>query len=277
MASTHIILPQTGSPDAITSLTGDVTGTGPGAAATTISGLSAAKIATGLVTNDYFTTNSAPLKYVSTFAEDFHWGSGIGQFAAANVNSGTTTASGGSIITTNHHSAVTMSTGGTSNAGRSSIASSTLKLPSGYMVFEANVNIFQLSTVGEEFTFECGFGDQAGSSSNANTEGVWLRYDRLTSTSWLMCNGNGTLTNATAGTSATVTTGWVRLKFIIASDNSSVEFFMNDVSIGSLNTRMPSGTNNLRPYCRIMKSAGTTAVVAYVDYVEYATILSVPR
>lgn len=84
-----------------------------------------------------------------------------------------------------------------------------------------------------------GFGD---SDSAADfTDGIYFELDPSISPNWFRCTAQGgTRTKTSTGTAAVAST-WVRLKFVINAANSSIEFFINDVSKGSNVTNIPSG------------------------------------
>lgn len=208
--------------------------------------------------------------------EEFYAGTGVGVYTASNTGSGATFATvGGSLITSSRHGVVGMSTG-TTNTGRSAAASSTLKIGNN-TIFETSVNVATLSTLAEEYTLEHGFGDQGGTTSSANTEGIWFRYDRLTSTNWLRCTASASASTTCTDTGTAVSTSWVTLRWVLNSAGTSAEFFINGSSVGTNSTNMPAGATNVRPFARMLKSAGTTSITTYIDYASYRTNLSTPR
>lgn len=260
----------------ITALTGDVSASGPGSVAATISGLDATKLATALVTNNLLNFNAASLRHVINFKEDFDAASGLGKFAASTAGSGSAAALySGALLTANHPGIVELQTGTTSN-GRASLGAGEIRLPGGATNFDALININALSLLSDEYELEVGFGDAGPGSGNDNTEGIYFKYDRTTSVNWLRCTANNSTATETASGTA-VATGWTNLSFVLNADGTSVEFFVNGVSIGTNNTNMVSGTALIKPYLRLRKTNGNTSVLVYVDYVQYGTILGTPR
>lgn len=208
------------------------------------------------------------------FIEDFMVGSGIGQFAANN-SGGTAALTAGALPSLQRHGVLLVTTG-TGTTGRGACNSAELRLGATAVLFECYVNVLQLSTVGDEFIFEIGLIDQ--NASTAATEGIWFRYDRLTSTEWLRCTASAAAaTTATATGSAVGANTWVRLGFSLNAAGTSCTFFVNGTSVGANTTNMPNAGANVRPQIRIVKSAGTTNVLTYVDYVTYRAKLATPR
>jgi hypothetical protein len=70
----------------------------------------------------------------------------------------------------------------------------------------------------------------------------------------------------------------IRLKIVVNAAASSVEFFVNGVSIGTETTNIPSAAGDeVYPMIGIFKSAGTTASLAQIDYVAFQIDLTTPR
>lgn len=89
-----------------------------------------------------------------------------------------------------------------------------------------------------------------------------------------VCESSGTRDTVTGGTVATGT--WKRFTIVVNAAASSVEFFEDGVSQGSVTTQIP--TSNLQPICGVIKTAGTTNKSAITfDYVAYAQEIDAGR
>lgn len=122
-----------------------------------------------------------------------------------------------------------------------------------------------LSTVGEEFASLFGFGDTAAGAGVGQTHGIYFKYDRLVSTNWLRCTCAAGVETATS-TGVAVNTAWNRFSFQVNAAGTSVEFFINEVSVGSNTTNIPGFLQQFGPLIKIAKSAGTTSRSHVVDY-----------
>jgi hypothetical protein len=71
---------------------------------------------------------------------------------------------------------------------------------------------------------------------------------------------------------------WTRLKIVVNSLASSVEFFINGVSVGANITNIPSGAGRaLGALMLTVKSVGLTTRDFYVDWIWLHIDLSVSR
>ncbi|MCW1908302.1 MAG: hypothetical protein KIH63_003080 [Candidatus Saccharibacteria bacterium] len=154
----------------------------------------------------------------------------------------------------------------------------------GNTTIETSVRVPTLSTAGEEFDFRAGLSD---GMAGQGTDGVYFEYDRNTSTNWTLVTAAGgtrtkvtnTAANCSAGGSATAVSAatWYRLKAVINSAGSQVDFYINDTFVGCSTTNIPSGTQATQPNIHIEKSAGTTSRSVEVDYYSLVRPLSTKR
>lgn len=166
----------------------------------------------------------------------------------------------------------------TSATGRATVysANAAMIAGGGEMTFEAAVYIPDLSTSGERFIIRAGF---MSSTSVDPPSGAWFEYDESTSANWRICTGKNTSRTKTTTSSAVPEDTWQTLKVVINAAATSVEFFINGVSVGTIATTLP--TDVAQDYfgsaVGIIKSAGTTARAVWVDYVTLAKTFTTPR
>lgn len=100
---------------------------------------------------------------------------------------------------------------------------------------EMEINLSALSVEGSSnYRFRAGLMDTwTGLSAN----GIWFDYDTTSSVNWRMSTANGASRTQTASSTA-VATGW--LKLVLEIGTSSVEYFVNDVSIGTVSSNFPT-------------------------------------
>jgi hypothetical protein len=150
---------------------------------------------------------------------------------------------------------------------------SQFRLGGGVTTWAARVLIETLSTIAEEYIAAVGIslGESPGD------RGVNFVYDRLTSPNWIMVcqDGGGTTSTPTA---VPVTTGWVTLSAVVNAAATSVEFFINGVSVGTVVTNIPDGaTEFLTTNFSASKSAGAADRTFYVDYYGFTLAFTTPR
>ena len=139
----------------------------------------------------------------------------------------------------------------------------------GVHVYETYVYIPALSTVTDEYIFYTGFGDTTGSGDMA--DGVYFKYDRLSSTNWLMCTANNGAGNRTATSSgvAVAATTWTKLRFEVNAAGTRVDYFINDVNVGNIATNIPTTVARVSaPLMKAEKSAGSTSTSILVDFIQ---------
>jgi hypothetical protein len=141
----------------------------------------------------------------------------------------------------------------------------------GPFVWTGAFNVVQLANVTDDFSYYCGMHDgwEFGGPSN----GVYFQYIRANSTNWqIVANNSGTAT--TTSSSIAVTTGWHKL--VMVATTSSVTYYVDGVSAGSISTNIPTGAFNLCGH-KLVKTAGTTSVTCQQDYFEFQQTLTTAR
>lgn len=121
-----------------------------------------------------------------------------------------------------------------------------------------------LSDATDEYIIRVGF--ISSKTSAAVTNGIWFEYNRLTSTNWLICsNGGSGPTQTDSGIAASAST-WYDLKFRFNAAGTSISYWINGTSAGSVTTNLPDSTTIVYPCFLIVKSAGTNARILDFDY-----------
>jgi hypothetical protein len=157
------------------------------------------------------------------------------------------------------------------------IGSGSLELGAGETILEASVLVKNLSDGTDRYEFYVQFGD--GYVSSDNNDGVYFKYsDNVNSGKWqLLCSSGGTTTTADSGITVAADT-WYKLRAVINAAGTSVEFFIDGVSVGTITTNIPTGTSNLvSPCVRALKKLGTTNRLLYCDYITFQQLLTTPR
>lgn len=168
------------------------------------------------------------------------------------------------------HPGVIRLTSGITATGRASAVSATtcILFGSGTYIFEADVQCQTLSTSAQRFTLYFGFGGVSGAGDMTN--GAYFQYTDAASTFWQLKTANNS-TRTTVTTSVTVNAGrWYKLRLVVTND-TSVDYYIDNVYVGSITTNIPTVTGReTGVISKIEKSVGTTARTALVDYIKVA-------
>lgn len=151
-----------------------------------------------------------------------------------------------------------------------SVTSGSVVLGGGTTTFETAIQIPTLSTGAQRFVLTIGL---------YATDAIYFQYqDNLNSGQWQLITTNAGVTTTTNTTSAPVAGTWYDLRFVVNAAASSVEFFINGSSVGTITTNIPSGTSHqLRIFDDISKLVGTTERTLLVDYIYFNQTFTAPR
>lgn len=188
---------------------------------------------------------------------------------------GASAIAGSATLTNATNQGIVVLTTGTDATGRSSIFKEVnqLLLGGGPILIEALINVGSLGAAADDYIIDLGFGDLAASGELTN--GVYFSYERAVSTNWLMTTASaGSRTKTSSGVA--VATGWVKLGFRINPAASSVEYFINGVSVGTVVTNIPTAVR-VGPVIRATKSSGATSRIVAVDYFTMQTVMTTAR
>ena len=134
----------------------------------------------------------------------------------------------------------------------------------GVQVIEWRIRIPTLATVVTDFNIKVGLQDTTALGDPAN--GIYLYYNyNINSGKWRGVTRNAsTSTNVDSASSTVVAGTWYKLKFQVNAAGTNVEFFVNDVSIGSSTATIPT-TNAMRLMASIEKQGANSAVSRTLD------------
>jgi len=110
------------------------------------------------------------------------------------------------------------------------------------------------------YTVYIGVGDNPASAPN---NGVYFSYTS-TSTNWSINTASGGSNSQLLTTVAPIANSFQRLKFQVNGAGSSVNFLINDIAVGSLNTTIPT-SNSSSPFANIFYASGNGGSVD-LDY-----------
>lgn len=141
----------------------------------------------------------------------------------------------------------------------------------GKIVMEWRVRIPTISTSGEKFAVRVGLHD--GTSTTVPRDGAWFECDEsVNSGQWQIKTANNQTsppTNCTTTNTAVapVANTWQKLRIEVNAAGTSVEFFINGTSVGTITTDIPTGTGRgTTAAMLIVKSVGTTGRSVDADY-----------
>jgi hypothetical protein len=102
------------------------------------------------------------------------------------------------------------------------------------------------------------------SGTGAPANGVYFEYRKDTSANWRYCTTKASVgTPTTSSTAVNLVGGWVKLR--IEFDGTTVTFYVNGTSIGTLTTNLP--TANLEPWFFCTQTTASAFTSIDVDYV----------
>ncbi len=132
---------------------------------------------------------------------------------------------------------------------------------------EVCVQIPVLSDGTNTFIWRSGFGDTYAFGDQVDM--VYFEYSSADSAFWRICTGIAS-TRTKTNTSVTVAAAtWYVLKFVVNAAGTSVEYFINDVSVGTITTNIPAGTQTSY-FVHGLKTLGGTQRDINIDYVYWA-------
>jgi hypothetical protein len=139
--------------------------------------------------------------------------------------------------------------------------------------------ISNLSDATNNFTVRVGIGDSFTSTDHTN--GAYFEYNHgLNSGNWVGKTAKGGSLTSVNSAIAVAATTWYDLKFVVNAAATSVEFFVDGVSMGSSATNIPNTTSNLcAPIFHQIRTATASSAGRYVvlDYIEIFQDLTTRR
>lgn len=169
---------------------------------------------------------------------------------------------------------------GTTTTGRAAIRTNvdTLAAGGGELIYEADVRIEDLSDATNEYDLRAGFGD---SDTGDHTDGMYFEYDRNSNTDWnIVCAGASTRTRSDSNVAVAADT-WYKLRVVCNAAGDSVSFFINGTETSNspiTGANIPVGfAERFGAGVWLVKSAGTTERLAYVDRILVKKTLTTAR
>lgn len=196
------------------------------------------------------------------------------QGSAAHYNPGTQGGAGqaGALVTTTYTNAFgvfRLTSGTTANSGLSlqvNPAQIGTFRPGTYAgTFIGRVNMNQLSNGTERYITRIGL---ITAAYNANpTSGIFFRYSDNVNSGFYecVCRNGGSETVISTTVAPAISTNWDKLEWRINAGGTSVEFFINNVSQGSLTTNIPT-TTYLLIWFVLHKVIGSASQLMDIDY-----------
>lgn len=164
------------------------------------------------------------------------------------------------------------------------IYESSLVVGGGVISYKTSINIGTLSTASERFWVGVGYNN--GVFMNVGlSNAICFIYDEggvitgnTASPNWKIVTCNSSVRTFTDTGVAVSAGAWVKLEILINAAATSVEFFINNVSVGTISTNIPSGISKAMIINnQILKTIGTTSRNLYMDYVAYKQTFTTPR
>lgn len=193
--------------------------------------------------------------------------------AMVESNNGTGAGTASSPLTATNRPGVFRTTTGSTATGFAAYSSlpAAMSLGAGPTIVEIALNIAALSTSLERYALIVGFfdtrnaADQVDAAAFVYDEGG-VSTGSAASANWqLLTSSNSTRTWTT--TSTAVPTAYTTLRVEVNAGGTSVEFFVDNVSVGTHTINIPTGTARVLGFgWFLIKSVGTTARTGDFDY-----------
>jgi hypothetical protein len=115
-------------------------------------------------------------------------------------------------------------------------------------------------------------------ATTAPTDGIYFQFDTATdATNWYRCTANNSTRTCTSTGIAKAAAGtYQRLKFVVNSAGSQVDFYIDEVSAGSNTTDLPASSTSHSPTIAV-HSPGTAAKSFKIDYFQMRRNLTTLR
>lgn len=198
----------------------------------------------------------------------------VGSLGWAVATSGAGSQIVGDVVGTTHPGVVRLDKG-TTSTGYATIflAATNFVFGGGEITAEALIYLSTLPDVTDAYHLRIGFGDSA---SGDFTDGAYFTASEATA-NWQYRTAAGAV--RTAANSATAfAAGFAKLKIVVNAAATSVEFFINDASVGTLATDIPSGSSQPTGFVfQIIATAGTASRSLMVDYFKFYQSLTTVR
>lgn len=206
----------------------------------------------------------------ATFAGNLNWGRAI-------VGAGTNAITNDAFL--GHPGVLYLSTG-TDTTGRACLITldDCIILGDGQYQIEWLIRIEDLATVAEDYVLRVGFGDSTGAADWGY--GVYFEYNRATSVNWLIKTADNSVRTSTTTSTAVTEDAWIRLTININAAATLCTYYVDGVSVGTINTNIPdggTGADGIGPDIGIVKSAGGTSRTIYADYCTIICLLTTIR
>ncbi len=185
---------------------------------------------------------------------------------------------------TNQNGVVYINTGTLASGASAFVGGGNYFLGAGAISYEVYLNVETLSDATNRFYNIFGFGNFSNAINPQ--QGIFFLYDEggvlafganPPSPNWKCVTINtGTRTFTTTSVPVTAS-AWVKLTIEINANASSVEFFIDNVSVATHTTNIPSTSTALNISNSIIKTIGTTNRQAYLDYAIFRQIFTTTR
>lgn len=231
---------------------------------------------TSLLTQANITTLRRRSQYYEYWT-DFENGVAGSIFTATQTGTGAVVSSTIANNVANQIGIVSFSTG-TTNSGRASMITNTGIFQSniGELIFEAiNFRLSALNSGGQTFTTQIGFIDTA---TVDQVDGIYFEYNNTNVNNWTMVTASNSVRTRTITTGAFAANTSYNLKIIVNSSATLATFYVNDISVGTINTNIPTGLTRLfGAGAFILKSNGNTAITQTIDAIYIRQNLTANR
>jgi hypothetical protein len=195
-----------------------------------------------------------------------HFLGGLGEWASTVTGSGSAVATG-SVADPGGRPGIARGVSGSTTTGRTGIisAASGIRVGNGNLYFRTDFRLPTLSNGTDRYTIRAGLINNIGEP----VHGIYFRYaDNVNSGNWQVVGRRNDIETVINTSTAPAANTWVSLRIEYINATSTAEYFINDVSQGTINTNLPTNTSGeqQRGAVYLTKSVGTSSSVIEIDY-----------
>lgn len=144
---------------------------------------------------------------------------------------------------------------------------------SGMAQYKTLIRIPTLATAAEDYIFRCGYGT---STNQDHADGIYFEYNRATSANWILKTASNSSRTSSTSSIAVTAGAWISLSWEVNEAGTSVEYFVDGVSAGTITTNIPTTTGrgcgpNYQLVAAAIVTGGRSVAIDYFFFNKHFT------
>lgn len=158
-------------------------------------------------------------------------------------------------------------TGTTTTTYASMFAGPTIIVGGGALTYRTAIHLYRLADATNDYKAYIGLGDTFAAAGD-QAYGIYFAYERASSANWRIKTASGGTITTTTTSTAVAANVWIVLEIRVNADASSVEFFIDGVSVGTHTTNLPTPSVVAFLYKMDLVAYVDTTSQLLVDYMD---------